>query len=323
MYTSMDIVSDDFCGGSSGGGLSNDPMDYVGDQDPGAGFGPDRMWLSYDEMMGEWVVSGAWSERVSSITAIVDGADMAYMSHPVGSMWMSTGSDNWAGPTAMYAWNDSMAWLDSVMSESPLPAGEGELFRFQYMGSGVPCLRRYVTTAVTWETGLFSDESYMNLPVTSRNWCNGADTATVSSVRIVPGPMGTGDWVVVANMTEPFVSLDVWFGADEDVIFGGAGDDVDTANWDVYGQVRQWDESNEQWYGATASVYGNNGDSTFAAGEDLEMFVVMSGDNSVNDKPCIEVGYTGAWSEGGMGQIPFVSDDFCHPARSASEFVGD
>jgi Ca2+-binding RTX toxin-like protein len=163
----------------------------------------------------------------------------------------------------------------------------------------------------------------MNLPVTSRNWCDGADTATVSSVRIVPGPMGTGDWVVVANMTEPFVSLDVWFGADEDVIFGGAGDDVDTANWDVYGQVRQWDESNEQWYGATASVYGNNGDSTFAAGEDLEMFVVMSGDNSVNDKPCIEVGYTGAWSEGGMGQIPFVSDDFCHPARSASEFVGD
>ena len=45
--------------GSGGGDAGSKRMgfDHVGGQDPGAGFVPNSMWLSYDEMNGEWVVN--------------------------------------------------------------------------------------------------------------------------------------------------------------------------------------------------------------------------------------------------------------------------
>jgi hypothetical protein len=207
-----------------------------------------------------------------------------------------------------------------MMMGATLSPGEGELFRFQVPGSGVPCLVRYDDNQMQEATYLHDAGTGSWFSPMSRNWCDGADTATVSSVRIVPGPMGMSDWVVVANMLEPFASMDVDFGADEDVRFGGAGVDLAGTDWDVWGQDSYLDAMDQTSYGASAGGY-TIGSSVLASGEDHEMFIVFS--DSVNDKPCIVAGASMVHDADQSGQIPFVSDDFCHTGRSASEFVGD
>jgi hypothetical protein len=126
------------------------------------------MWLSYDDMSYQWVVSGAWSERVSSFTAIVEEADMVYVSHPIASSWVGQGYDTMSG--AMYA------WPDTLMGDELLEPGEGELFRFEYWGPGVPCLLRE-DSSMMWFTNFFSDETFTYLPIMSTDWCDGPDEA--------------------------------------------------------------------------------------------------------------------------------------------------
>ena len=98
------------------------------------------MWLSYDDMSGEWIVNGKWGETISQLEATVVGSE----SPSVGSAFDGTGWDMNAFGLGGAGLDGYMGvWYDNMMGDYPLAASEGELFRFEYTGSSVPCLQRY------------------------------------------------------------------------------------------------------------------------------------------------------------------------------------
>jgi hypothetical protein len=164
----LSFVSDDFCHGHGA------PEDDAGDQDPGAAFGPDRLWLAYDPLVDEWTVHGAWSEQVGQIVAVVWGSDDAYKSEAMGGDY----ADHWwfqysQRPEALY---DGDMRVSSSMMYDPLEPGSGELFRFAWNRPGSPCLTGYYDTRGASPTSIRLPDTQTRISgVKSPDWCSGPD----------------------------------------------------------------------------------------------------------------------------------------------------
>jgi hypothetical protein len=286
VYMPIDFVSDDFCGSGGDGGLTNDPEDYTGDQDPGAGYGPDRMWLSYDDMDGEWIVNGKWQHPLTGAYAAVENATSIYS-----SVWL----------TGQYENTMMGTWYDSMYEEMELPPGEGELFRFVYTGEGVPCLNRRDSSGME-NTRLYND-SWGEADLRSRNWCGGEDTPHVDAIRLEH--VGGNEYQVVVRGDTDLTTVQLLFAGDFDMV-NSQPDHLSDQGWELY-----------DW---SPMVYLNAGTSgnTLPAGEDHRLWTV----SGMSEKPCIERGYQ-SYVYGDSEFQHFASDDYCHGADVAWNYRGD
>jgi hypothetical protein len=129
----MDIVSDDFCGSGGDGGASGDPSDYIGAMDPGSAYGDYRMWLMYDPTINWWSVQGTWADSISYVTVTLPGATTGGAGGALNMDWM--GSDIFYPSISKVE-----IYANTMVGQSPISAGSGELAWFEHSGPGVPCI---------------------------------------------------------------------------------------------------------------------------------------------------------------------------------------
>ena len=174
-----------------------DPYDFTGDVDPGAEFGPNRMWLTYDDLINEWVVNGKCNESIS------------------GRIWCDQ-------------------FTDSMTLGVNLESSVGELFQFEYGDSDVPCLV-YYDNSDTRSAEVLRDNGYFTGIIHGSYGCRElADPhEAMNSLTVVRAPDNReGDWMIVANGNQDFVEFQV--GMSGAVELGGDGDALIDYGWYTY-----------------------------------------------------------------------------------------
>jgi hypothetical protein len=283
-------ASDDFCQ------ASNNPADFTGDQDPGAGFGPNRIWLAYDDMTGMWSVHGTWDTAVGGMEAGVGYSNFDMVG--AGEVLQAAGWD---------AYDSSMGGIQGwSMSGDGLEAGEGELFTFDYTGAGAPCLTN--NTRGRMGTYFYSNDTNEYIEgLKSPDWCEGPDEA-LTSLKVVAGPQNLGDWMVVAHTNQAFLDVQVRLTGDYSG-WGGPGPAVTAQGWTAQ-------ESDPSVFRAHFNM-----NDALPAGEDHHMFYGW-----YSEKPCIERGDDTYILDDMYTSMDIVSDDFCGGssggAGNPSDYIG-
>jgi hypothetical protein len=155
-YTPVDFASDDWCD------MPEFLVEYGEASDPGASFGPNRIWLEYDDDVALWSIMGAWDTPIYTVQT---GGD--YIVNP-----QLHGTPD-ALPPTWFVWNNGSIGIDADHDGTgPIPAASGELFRFLWNRPYAPCLDQAVTW---WATGDNRTGQIAHPQLLSPDWCVGSD----------------------------------------------------------------------------------------------------------------------------------------------------